>query len=131
VQVRRKFPGPIGILCLAAGLTACGQTGSNYQPIVDGPLGYTYSSDLSQCRQLAETHALMNDDTQMAALGGAAIGGVMGALEADGDDVAGSAAVGALVGGAVGAGEGAMEAQSKRKQIVFNCMAGRGHRVVG
>ncbi|GGB37818.1 hypothetical protein GCM10011316_07350 [Roseibium aquae] len=131
MQVYGKLLGPIGILCLAASLAACGQTGSNYQPIVDGPLGYTFNSDLSQCRQLAETHALMNDDAQMAALGGAAIGGFIGALEADGDDVAGSAAIGALVGGAMGAGEGAMEAQSKRKQIVMNCMAGRGHRVVG
>jgi len=131
VQLPVKPSGPIAVLCLAVSLAACGQSGAGYRPLVDGPLGYTYEADLSQCRQLAETHALMNEDTQTAALGGAAIGGVMGALEADGDDVAASAAVGALAGGVIGAGEGAMEAQGKRKQIVFNCMAGRGHRVVG
>lgn len=121
----------IATATILLGLTACGQTGSNYRPIVDGPLGYAYEKDLAQCKQLAEQRGLFNDETKMAALAGAAIGGVLGAVEADDNTAPGGAVVGALAGGAIGAGGGAVKAHGERKQIVMNCMAGRGHRVVG
>jgi predicted small lipoprotein YifL len=66
---------------LVVSLTACGQTGSNYRPIVDGPMGYTYEKDLGDCKALAEQRRLFNDETKMAALAGAAIGGVLGAVK--------------------------------------------------
>ncbi|MBO9421425.1 MULTISPECIES: hypothetical protein [Stappiaceae] len=117
---------------LVVGLTACGQTGSNYRPIVDGPMGYTYEKDLGDCKALAEQRRLFDDETKMAALAGAAIGGVLGAVEDDdGKNAAGNAVAGALAGGAIGAGGGALNAHGERKQIVMNCMRGRGHRVVG
>lgn len=97
---------------------------------MDGPTGYAYEKDLGDCKALAEQRGLFNDDTKMAALAGAAIGGLVGAVEADKDE-AGGAVVGALAGGAVGAGAGAAEAHGERKEIVIKCMRGRGHRVVG
>lgn len=124
-------PRVTALLILSAGLAACGQTGSNYRPIVDGPMGYAYEQDLAQCKQIAEQRSLLNDETKMAALAGAVIGGVVGAVEAENNTAPGGAAIGALAGGAIGAGGGAIKAHDERKQIVINCMSGRGHRVVG
>ncbi|GAA0786153.1 bacteriocin [Roseibium denhamense] len=94
-------------------------------------MGYAYEHDLGQCKQLAEQRSLMNDETKMAALAGAALGGVVGAVEAEDNTAPGGAIAGALVGGALGAGGGAIKAHGERKDIVMNCMRGRGHRVVG
>lgn len=131
MKMTLSYPMSLTPFVILLGLAACGQTGSNYRPIVDGPLGYAYEKDLAQCKQLAEQRGLFNDETKMAALAGAAIGGVLGAVEADDNTAPGGAVVGALAGGAIGAGGGAVKAHGERKQIVMNCMAGRGHRVVG
>ena len=128
---RFKKPVFLAPLFLAFGLGACGQTGSSYRPIVDGPLGYAYENDLGQCQQLAEQRKLFNGETKAAALAGAAVLGAVGAADADDNKAAGAAIAGALVGGAFGAGAGAVKAQGERKDIVINCMRGRGHKVVG
>ncbi len=61
-------------------LPAYTSTGANYQPIVDGPTGYAFSSDLSQCKQLAEKRKYLNDDVKTQAVAGAVVGGVIGAI---------------------------------------------------
>lgn len=114
---------------VALGLTACAGSGANYQPIVDGPVGANYSADLSDCQTLATQRKYVNADTKNDALIGAGIGGVLGLLE-KGDDLE-NAAAGALVGGLLGGGSTAYEARGQRKDIVRNCMSGRGYRVVG
>ena len=131
--VTERFKKPVfsAPLFLLLGLTACGQTGSNYRPIVDGPLGYAYENDLGQCKELAEQRKLFNGETKAAALAGAAVLGAVGAADADDNKAAGAAIAGALVGGAFGAGAGAFKAHEDRKEIVINCMRGRGHKVVG
>lgn len=111
-------------------LTACAGGGAAYQPIVDGPMGAQYSADLSDCRQVAERREYGNSDTQTSALVGAGLGGLVGLADAydpNVEDFIGGAIVGALFGG----GQGALETRGQRKSILLNCMAGRGHRIVG
>jgi uncharacterized protein YcfJ len=89
-----------------------------------------YSADLGQCRQVAESRDYLNSDTRTGALIGAGLGGLIGLADADDanvEDFIGGAIIGALFGG----GERALETRQERKSIVLNCMAGRGHRVVG
>lgn len=108
--------------------TGCASGGAAYQPIVDGPTGPAYQADLADCQQVAEQRQYDNSDTRTSATIGAGLGGIIGLAE-DGD--IGEAAVGAVVGGLFGGGAGALETREERAEIVKNCMAGRGHRVVG
>lgn len=123
----------LGVLALtgaALSLTACASGGAAYRPIVDGPQDAKYSADLGECRQVAESRDYLNSDTRTSAAIGAGLGGLVGLAEADDagiQDFIGGALVGALFGG----GDRALETRSERKHIVLNCMAGRGHRVVG
>lgn len=108
-------------------LTGCGSTASNYQPLVDGTPNANYTADLADCAALAEKREYLNDDVKSEALLGAGLGAVVGILE-DGSE---GAIAGALVGGATGAGSRAWEVRDEQKQIVIQCMRGRGHKVVG
>lgn len=123
----------MGILLLSISsltVTACASGGAAYKPIVDGPMDAVYLADLSDCRTVAESREYMNSDTKTGAAIGAGLGGLIGLAEADNanvEDFIGGAIVGALFGG----GEAALETRQERKHIVKNCMAGRGHRVVG
>jgi len=109
-------------------LTACTSTGANYQPIVDGPQGFGYSKDLSQCKHLAEKRGYLNDDVKRHAIAGAVVGGLVGAIaENNSEGIIG----GTIAGGVLGAGERAWNTNEERKQIVIRCMSGRGHKVVG
>lgn len=111
-------------------LSACASGGAAYRPIVDGPTDGTYMADLSDCRGVAEKREYVNSDTKTGAAIGAGLGGLIGLADADDanvEDFIGGAIVGALFGG----GEAALETRDQRKSIVMNCMAGRGHRVVG
>jgi len=108
-------------------LTGCGSTASAYQPLVDGPKDEHYSQDLAACAELAEKRSYLNDDVKSEALLGAGVGAVVGALEDGGS----GALAGAVVGSATGAGGRAWETREERKQIVVECMRGRGHKVVG
>ena len=114
---------------LALPLSACAGVGANYQPIVDGPVNAKYTSDLDQCRQVAQQRDYVNGEVKNDAFLGAALGGLLGLTER-GDDGENFLA-GALIGGALGAAGTAYDARDERKHIVRNCMAGRGHRVVG
>lgn len=111
---------------LLIAVTACSSTGSNYQPITDGPVSQRYSSDLYACKRVAEQKRYDNDESRSKVLGGAILGGLVGAGESREDAVAG-----AVVGGIIGGAQGAVQVKKERKQIVINCMKGRGHPVVG
>ncbi len=108
-------------------LSGCANTAADYEPIVDGPKDALFYDDLAACKSLAEQRDYLNDDTKSEALLGAGIGAVVGAIGGNTGDIVG----GALVGGAVRAGGRAWETRDERKNIVLECMAGRGHRVVG
>jgi len=118
----------IGLTTVSLG--GCANTGAAYKPIVDGPMGAKYTQDVSDCRSLAEDRKLLNGNSKETALLAAGLTGL--SLLADDKDInLGDALLGVVIGGALGAGAGAMETRDERKQIVKNCMSGRGHRVVG
>lgn len=115
----------ISLSAAALLMTACAtNSGANYTPIVDGPYAPNFGPDLAECQTLSKEHALLNGNTQNDMLIDAVLGGLLGS--ADGDAVEG-----ALVGAAAGGGSGAYEAHKERKDVVINCMRGRGHRIVG
>ena len=109
------------------GLSACSNTGADYRPIVDGVDTAAYESDLTACAEVADQRGYLNGDVQNGALLGTGLGAVVGGLS----DGLGGALIGSALGAAVGAGSQAWDTQDERKQIVKNCMKGRGHNVVG
>lgn len=111
---------------LALSIAACANEGANYRPILDGPATAGYSADLSACQSLARNKTQMRQNALKASAVGAGAGAVLGKLDEDGDPVGGAIA-GALAGGAASA----VETQEQRKNIVIECLRGRGHRVVG
>ncbi|WP_218044147.1 hypothetical protein [Kiloniella majae] len=108
-------------------LGGCSNTGADYRPIVDGGDSAAYESDLSECAVVADQRGYLNGDVQNAALLGTGLGAIVGGLS----DGWGGALVGGVIGAAGGAGAEAWDTQDERKQIVKNCMKGRGHKVVG
>ena len=128
-----------GLLFILPGVfavTACAGSGAEYRPIVDGPRGPAYSSDLTACQNVARQRSYANADVKSDAAAGAAVGGLLTGLAVgveEGDVGAGivGALVGAALGGAVAGSERAWETQGERSGIVVACMRGRGHNVVG
>lgn len=116
----------IPAMAIATLLSACGGTGSQYVPIIDGEPSAQFQSDLAACRQVAEQKPLVDGETREEALVGAAIGALAGAADGGPEAVAG-----AVVGGAFGAAAGSLERREDRADIVAECMKGRGHAVVG
>lgn len=112
------------------GLAGCANTGAKYEPIADGPTSVTYASDLDTCQQLATNRGYINDDTKTDAMIGAGIGALAGIADDDLSDTEGAIA-GAVVGAIAGGGSGMIETREQRRQIVIDCMKGRGHPVVG
>lgn len=115
------------ILLTAMVLTTTACTQRVYQPMLDGPVTATYQRDLTECRQLAATKAQSNDGRT----GGAIVGGLVGAVDSDDGDEVGGLIAGAVIGGLLGSAEDKSEIKTERDKIVFNCLRGRGHRVVG
>ncbi len=113
---RAVFP----IIIISASISACSD--APYEPIIDGPKTALYENDLAECRQLS----LQKEKTNGGAIGGAILGGLIGATESGGDALAG-----AVIGGTVGSLEDGAEANDGRDAIVMRCMQGRGHKVVG
>ena len=107
---------------LAASISLAACSNGPYEPIVDGPKTAAYHQDLAECRQLSLQKEKTNDGT----IGGAVIGGLIGAGES-----AENAVAGAVVGGLIGSAEESSEVNDERDTIVFNCMRGRSHKVVG
>ncbi|MEH6629360.1 MAG: hypothetical protein V7776_00950 [Halopseudomonas aestusnigri] len=117
------YMGAVAIL----GLSACSNTGADYRPIVDGTQDTAYETDLTACAEVADQRGYLNGDVQNGALLGTGLGAVVGGLS----EGLGGALIGGVLGAGIGAGSQAWDTQDERKQIVKNCMTGRGHNVVG
>ena len=111
-------------------LAGCANTGAKYEPIADGPVSVTYAADLESCQQLATERGYINDDTKTNAAIGAGLGVLAGIADDDVSDTEGAIA-GAVVGAIAGGGAGMLETREHRRQVVIDCMKGRGHPVVG
>lgn len=122
MTVTKRFGVP---MILALGLAGCADTSERL--IVDGPKAANFDSDLAACEQVSMQRSRGNDGT----IGGAVVGGLLGGVSADKGEGAEGAIAGALVGAAMGRVEDSADADAAREKIVFNCMRGRGHNVVG
>ena len=118
----------ISALALAGLTAACATTGSNYVPVVDGPVSASFQSDLAACQQIAaQQGTLSRNAAENAAAGAVVAGGTTAVFNNRGTNVAEAAAVGAAA-GLLGSG---LEQQRNKEQIIRNCMRGRGHNVIG
>ena len=107
------------------GLAACSDAPRSY--IVDGPRGPAFQSDLAACQQLSRQKMEENTGT----VTGAVIGGLAGAADAGSGDALEGAVVGGVIGGLFGKAEDKAVVEEARESIVFECLKGRGHKVVG
>jgi hypothetical protein len=125
-----NMPNPKSLLIVPALLLAgaCTNTGANYVPIIDGPVGPNYQSDLLQCQQLAASQASVDGTTAgNAALGAAGAAATTAIIQDSSDNLGRAAAAGALI----GAGADVYAKNQNKEVIVRNCMRGRGYNVVG
>lgn len=111
-------------LFLAVFVAGC----TGYRPIVDsqGRNMANYEYDLRDCQNYARQ---VDGATRTggAALGGAALGAVLGLVGGgSGSNIAQAAGVGAVTGAAAGG----VSTAASQKQIIRNCMTGRGYRVL-
>lgn len=112
-------------ICLVA---ACSNSGANYSPVIDGPVGPNYPNDLAQCQGLAASQAQVDEGTAASAATGAGLGAVSSLILNDNSDDLGQAAA---VGAVAGIAGDAIQKNAEREAIVKNCMRGRGYNVVG
>jgi len=115
-------------LCIffATFLAACANTGASYTPILDGAPNASFHHDLMDCQSLARNQRQLDRETVTAAVIGAGAGAVLGHADDDGNSTGG-----AIAGVLGGAAAGVVNASKHRKEIVVECLRGRGHRVVG
>ncbi len=122
---RLALTAALPLFCIAS---ACANTGANYQPVIDGPVGPNYSADLAACQSLAASQPAIDGSTAGAAAAGAAGAAATSAIINDSSsDIGRAAAAGAVL----GAGANAIQRNQNRETIVRNCMRGRGYNVVG
>ncbi|SFI65402.1 glycine zipper 2TM domain-containing protein [Celeribacter neptunius] len=88
-----------------------------------------YEADLAQCKSLAESYK--SEEITQSALAGAAIGGVLGAVDDDNSNELEGAVGGAAVGALVGALSSQDEVRDARRDVVIRCLQGRGYKVIG
>ena len=84
-----------------------------------------YYQDMDDCRSFA-TQVPVAEKATKTAVGGAVVGGVLGAIVGNSSTAAKGAGVGAVTGGLKGASSGHRE----RDRVVKNCLRGRGYRVL-
>lgn len=84
-----------------------------------------YERDLAECQAYADQSST-TAAAGRGAVGGAALGGILGAIFGD----SGSAARGAGAGGVIGGARGAASGSNEEEQIVKNCLRGRGYSVL-
>ncbi len=107
---------------------ACANSGANYQPVIDGPVGPNYNSDLAQCQQLAASQASVDGSTAgNAAIGAAGAAATTAIIQDSSSNLGRAAAAGAVI----GAGADVIAKNQNKEVIVRNCMRGRGYNVVG
>jgi hypothetical protein len=118
----------IAVLATVSVLAACANSGANYVPVIDGPVGPNFNSDLAQCQSLAASQPQLNGNTAAAAATGAGLAGASSVIFNDNSDNLGEAAA---VGALAGITSSAIQNNQNREVIVRNCMRGRGYNVVG
>lgn len=115
-----KLLGAASFLILLAGCA--------YRPVVDTKMSRNperFDADLAECRQIAEGGA-GGGAVAGGAAGGAVIGGALAVATGRSDRIGQAAGGGAVIGGARGAGASGRE----KREIVRNCLKGRGHAVL-
>ena len=115
-------------LLAACALAACANSGANYVPVIDGPVGPNYGADLAACQSLAASQPAIDGSTAGAAATGAGVAAASSVIINDNSDNLGEAAA---VGALVGATGNAIQKNQQKEVIVRNCMRGRGYNVVG
>ena len=116
------------IVSLVFGLTACENSGANYRPVIDGPVGPNYGTDLAECQALAASTPNVDGRTAGRVATGAGVAGATSVILNDNsEDLGRAAAVGALG----GLTADLIRKNERREAIVRNCMRGRGYNVVG
>lgn len=124
-MVRIKSLAAVPVIILIAG---CANSGANYRPVIDGPVGPNYESDLIACQQLAASQATLDGNTAGSVATGAGVAAASSVIVNDNsDDLGRAAAVGALA----GLTADAVQKNAQREVIVKNCMRNRGYNVVG
>ncbi|BBK30329.1 hypothetical protein STHU_09630 [Allostella humosa] len=122
--------GKISVVAIATALLLGGCARTNYQPVVDfgsSPAGPgRYHADLAECQDLAAQRDPANA-AAATAVAGALLGAALGAVVGGGRGAAFGAGLGGISGGASGGSAGL----ANQRQIVANCLSGRGYRVVG
>lgn len=118
------------LLAASVLVSACANSGASYKPVADGPTRVAYNSDLEACQAVATERSYVNGDTRNNAMIGAGLGALAGIADDEVNDTEGAIA-GAIVGAVAGAGVTMVETRGERRNIVVECMKGRGHPVVG
>lgn len=110
-------------ICLAVGVAGCA-----YRPVVDTKRSDMthYETDLGECRQIAEKGPGAGTGAAVGAAGGYAVGQVFARATGRANVASESGRGGAVLGAAGGAGAGARN----QRQIIKNCMIGRGYAVL-
>ena len=120
------------IITIICSFTLLGCMGQNYRPVID-PKGTNmahYERDLHECQTIAGQQSVLAESAQSAVVGaaaGAVVGSVIGTILGEAGD---GAAAGAGYGGATGAVDGAIGSLQGQSQIIANCLAGRGYKVL-
>jgi outer membrane lipoprotein SlyB len=113
------------IIAIAIAATGCANTGANYRPIVDRP-GSDYEQNLAECQQ----HAQKLSGAAGNAAAGAVAGAIFGALVMSAMGVKGYRNEGAMVGALNAGATGAISGETSQRQVIKNCLAGRGFSVL-
>lgn len=126
-MLRSRILATLPALCLCL-VAACANSGANYRPVIDGPVGPNYDADLADCQSLAAQQGAFDQNTGAAAATGAVVaGGTAAIFNNRGNNVRDAA----LAGAATGVAAGALQQQNNKAAIVRNCMRSRGYNVVG
>lgn len=115
-------------LSLAVALSGCATSGANYRPMVDtkGVDMNRFEADLGECRQYAAQVAGAAENAAAGAVVGALFGAILASAAGDKYDRGATARVGAVSGAAAGGVEG----EKDQRNIIRNCLSGRGYRVL-
>lgn len=124
-MLRIRSLAALPVVCL---VTACANSGANYVPVIDGPVGPNYGADLASCQSLAASQPAIDGSTAGSAAIGAGVAAAGSVIVNDNSDNIGEAAA---VGALVGATGNAIQKNQQKEVIVRNCMRGRGYNVVG
>lgn len=115
-------------LSLAMVLSGCATSGANYRPMVDtkGVDMNRFEADLGECRQ----YAVQVSGAAEHAAAGAAVGAIFGAVLAAAAGSRYDRGATARVGAITGAASGGVEGERNQRNIIRNCLSGRGYRVL-